>query len=103
MPGKRAAVRAIQKKLEAHGCLTAEIIREEMEGIRAISSNPNADWRTRMMAKKFLLSHDWEVYEHQNPATQKIEQKIEIQGVIRLPPKKPIGEPVELATTPPAI
>jgi hypothetical protein len=96
---KRKVLRLSEAKLEAHGSLTPEAVREEMEAKREISNDPQADYRTRMMAKRFLLDHDWEVYEHQNPATQKIEQKIEIQGVIRLPPKKPIGDPVELGPT----
>ena len=99
---KRQLIRMSEAKLAAHGSLTPEAVREEMEAIRDISNDPQADYRTRMIAHRFLLDHDWAVYEHQNPATQKIEQKIEIHGVIRLPPKKQIGEPVELdaASTP---
>jgi len=69
----RAIIRAVDAKLAAHGCLTPEEVREQIGHLQRIAVDPEADFRTRQMAAKFLIDHDWDVYVYEKPPVQKVD------------------------------
>lgn len=52
-----------------------------MRDMRKLSKDKDSDPRTRKMALDFLVSHGWAVYEHEHPATTKIEHS----GTVSMP------------------
>jgi hypothetical protein len=81
----RLKLRVGREKLAAHSGLTPAEVVDLRKGILAIGNDPDADARSRLMAKKTLLEHDWEVYEHENPVVEKSEMLL--KGLPQIPSK----------------
>jgi hypothetical protein len=76
-------VRVGRDKLAAHSSSAADEIKDSLAGIKELGDDPEADARTRLIAKKFLVEHDWAVYEHENPVIDKSE--VLLKGLPQIP------------------
>jgi hypothetical protein len=73
MTENRTLFKAITTKLEAHKSLEPVDIQTLLISAQNMVSDPDCDYRTKSNMIKFLVEHDWHVYEHENPVTQKVE------------------------------
>lgn len=80
-----AKAQALNPTLSAHKSISPETIKRNLIELDSIGSDPDADYRTRMNAKRFIVEHSWAVYEHENPPIEKSEltiktpQKIQVE------------------------
>jgi hypothetical protein len=69
---KRLIAKSCALKLASHRISNAEI-KQSKKFLNQIRDDKTADPRTRFMAARFLMEHDFSVYQHENPPVEKIE------------------------------
>jgi hypothetical protein len=84
---------ALKARIAAHAC-DKQSLMDAKKVLQSIATNTEADPRARVNAARFLLQHDWDVLEHDNPPVKSA------QPVEHLFPAKITVEVVKAANAP---
>jgi len=70
MGTNRRVLKVLESRLKAHH-IDAKIVQDSIKRLLDISKDSNSDPRTRSIAAKFIVQHDFDVLTYEYPPTQK--------------------------------